>query len=196
MHIVKRHGAKPDRPAQLPADDRNRADWLTLSAGGSLPSGSTALHFAVISDVAGAPNRAMARRSPPMLSRRPCARVDLYTRIRMPHRNRSQECMRNGSAGCAPPTSCALTNRDTALRVTGSGVGLALTGNRIVGLVLQRANPNAWLHLRRVLPRCAAHGRASPSTLLRGTEQTGSQAGCIPRLPNAEQSPSVRHDLT
>ena len=42
-------------------------------------------------------------------------------------------------------------------------------------------------HPRRVLTRCAAHGRASPSTLLRGTEQSGSQAGCIPRLPNAEK---------
>jgi hypothetical protein len=99
--------------------------------------------------------------------------------------------MRNRSAGCAPSSSYALTSRDVALCVTRSGMGLALTGHRTAGLARQRANPNAWLHLRRVLARCAAHGRASLSKLLRGTEQTGSPVDCIPRLRNAEQSPSV-----
>ena len=90
----------------------------------------------------------------------------------------------------------SLTCRDVALCVTGSGVGLPLTGHSITELARQRAKPNVRQHPRRVLTRCAAHGRASPSTLLRRTEQTGSQAGCIPRLPNAEQSPSVRNDRT
>jgi hypothetical protein len=117
-------------------------------------------------------------------------RADLNTRIRIAHRSRSLGCGTQARDG--PPSSIhALTSRDVALCVTRTGVGLALTDHSITELARQRAKPNVRQHPRRVLARCAAHGRASPSTLPRGTQQTGSPAGCIPRLPNAERSPSV-----
>jgi hypothetical protein len=44
-------------------------------------------------------------------------------------------------------------------------MGLALTGHSTAGLARQGANPDAWQHPPRALARCAAHRRASPSTL-------------------------------
>ena len=92
------------------------------------------------------------------------ARADLNTRIRIAHRSRSLVCGTQARDG--PPSSIhALTSRDVALCVTRTGVGFALTDHSITELARQRAKPNAWQHPRRVLARCAAHGRASPSTL-------------------------------
>ena len=93
------------------------------------------------------------------------ARAALNTRMRMPHRSRGLGVQAEWKRRMAPPSTYTLTSLGVAICITRSGVGLALAGHRVAALARQGANPNAWQQVRRVLTCCAAHRRASPSTL-------------------------------